>query len=179
MRREGEGLVIWAFATFHASVFVLIALVVAYRGGGLGQALQSLNTAVGLGLFIALWITTYVATRNAFTGLALAAIVQIDDLALTARAIRWGALNGVMFLLVLALVIPGGYAVTHLGDVFHAVLGPTGIQSALFVLGGLIVASAVALVVGGLIGLLFSGVDLILLGLTARLVRPSPGDHPT
>lgn len=171
--RQGELLVIWAFATFHAAAFVLVLLLLIYRGGGLGQALQGLNTAVGLGLFLALWTTTYVATRRALRGLGLDAPAQIDAGALTARALRWGALNGVMFLAVLALVVPGGYAITHLSDLVQALRGPTAVQSALFVLGGLVVSGTVALVVGALIGLLLAGVDLFLLGMAARIVaRP-------
>lgn len=168
--RQGERLVIWAFATFHAAAFVLVLLLLVYRGGGLGKALQGLNTAVGLGLFLALWTTTYVATRGALRGLGLDAPAQIDAGALTARALRWGALNGVMFLAVLALVVPGGYAITHLSDVVQALRGPTAVQSTLFVLGGLVVSGTVALVVGALIGLLLSGVDLFLLGMAARIV---------
>ena len=170
MSDRGERLVVWAFATFHASAFALVILLVVYRGGGLGQALQGLNTAVGLGLFLALWSTTYVATRQALRGLGIGRPLPVDANALTARAVRWGAVNGVMFLAVLALVIPGGFALTHLGDVLAALRGPTAVQSTLFVLGGLVVASAVALVVGALIGLLFSGVDLFLLGIAARLI---------
>ena len=170
MNARGERLIAWAFATFHASAFALVLLLLVYRGGGLGLALQGLNTAVGVGLFVALWTTTYIATRQALRGLGLGRASPIDAHALTARAVRWGALNGVMFLAVLALVIPGGYAVTHLGDILDALRGPTAIQSTLFVLGGLVVASSVSLVVGALIGLMFSGIDLILLGVAARLV---------
>lgn len=68
MSGRGEALAVWALATFHASAFVAVALLVLYAGGGLGSALQGLNTAVGLGLFVALWATTYVATRNALRG---------------------------------------------------------------------------------------------------------------
>ena len=171
MNGRGDRLIVWAFATFHASAFVLVIVFLVYRGGGLGQALQGLNTGVGLALFLALWATTYIATRHALGGLGLERPSRVDELALTAHAIRWGALNGVMFLLLLVLVIPGGYMVTHLADVFDALRGPTAIQSTLFVLGGLAVASAVALVVGGLVGLVFSGIDLILLGIAARLIR--------
>jgi hypothetical protein len=170
MNDRGERLIAWAFATFHASAFVLVILLLVYRAGGLGQALQGLNTAVGLGLFLALWTTTFIATRQALRGLGLGMPSPVNADRLIGRATRWGALNGVVFLFVLALVIPGGYALTHLGDVFNALRGPTAIQSVLFVIGGLIVASSVALVVGALIGLVFSGIDLVLLGVAARLL---------
>jgi hypothetical protein len=170
MSPRGEGVLVWGLATFHASTFVLVAVLLIYRGGGLGQALEGLNTLLGLALFVALWTTTYVATRNALRGLGIAMPSAIDDVAFTRRAIRWGALNGLMFLGVLVLVVPGGYALTHLGDIAQALTGPTVLQSAAFVAGGLVIASALALVIGAIVGLLFSGIDLILLGLATRIV---------
>lgn len=169
--KSGERAAVFALATFHATALVLVVVVVAFRGGGLGPALQGLNTLAGLTLFLALWATTYVATRNAVRGLDVAGPGPIDADALTRRALRWGALNGVMFLLALAAVIPGGYALTHPADVVAALRAPTALQSAGLVVGGLIVAGAFALVVGGVVGVVFSGIDLVLLGVAARLSR--------
>jgi hypothetical protein len=175
---RGERTIIWAFATFHAALFVLVIVLVAYRGGGLGPALQELNTAVGLGLFVALWATTFVTTGKALRGLGLGAPARIDDLAFTAAAIRWGAINGVMFLGILAVVFLGGSAATHFDDLLQALRGPTVVQSAAFLVGGLIVASAVAMIAGGLIGLIFAGIDLFLLGIAARATR-QPRSSPS
>ena len=168
---RGESTIVWGFATFHASAFVLVALFLQYRTGGLGLTLQQLNTELGLGLFVALWATTFIATRNALRGLDIARPMAIDTSLFIWRALRWGALNGFMFLAVLAVVAGGGYVLTHLGDFLQAVTGPTVLQSTAILAGGVVVASGVAMAVGGGIGLIFSGVDLILLGLAARLVR--------
>src|SRR5256885_16896557 len=63
-------LVTWALATFHATTFVLVIVLFAYSGGGLGGALSGLKTFAGLGLFVAPWGTTYMTTPRALPGLA-------------------------------------------------------------------------------------------------------------
>lgn len=171
-----HGIAVWGFATFHASVFVLVALLVVCSRGGLGIALQGLNTIVGLALFVALWTTTYIATRNALRGLDISA-GPIDANRFTGRAIRWGALNGVMFLGILAIGLVANFSLTVASS---QVPLPQLLASAGFAAGGLVVASAFALAIGGVIGLVFSGIDLILLGIAARLVKraswePEPG----
>jgi len=72
-------LVTWSLATFHASTFVLAIVLFAYSRGGLGGALSGLNTFVGLGLFVALWVTTYFTTARALAGLDLIASVRDRD----------------------------------------------------------------------------------------------------
>ncbi len=168
---RGEDTIVWAFATFHVSAFVLVAVFLQFRTGALGLTLQGLNTGIGLALFVALWTTTFIATRGALGGLGIGRPTPIDASRLTWRAMRWGALNGLMFLAVLVVVFAGGYGITHLDDLVHALLGPTVLQSAAIFAGALSIASAVALAVGGAVGLIFSGLDLILLGIAARIVR--------
>jgi hypothetical protein len=169
MNDRGAGLIAWTFATFHASAFVLVILFLAYRGGGLGQALQGLNTAVGLGLFVALWATTYVATRRAFDGLGVERPAPIDQSALIARGMTWGAFNGVMFLGVLVVGIAGGAVVTHPGDVMSALTSPAILPGVLVATVYVVVASLVAGAVGAAVGIVFAAIDLILLGIAARL----------
>src|SRR5207302_11331737 len=70
-RANAMKLVTWSLATFHATTFVLAIVLFAYSGGGLGGALSGLNTFVGLGLFVALWATTYFTTSKALAGLDL------------------------------------------------------------------------------------------------------------
>lgn len=68
-------------------------------------------------------------------GLGLARPAPIGDLALTAGALRWGALNGVMFLAVLAAAFIGGLILSRPADLLHALTGPTALLSIAFVLG--------------------------------------------
>src|SRR5437879_6888466 len=96
-------LVTWALATFHASTFVLVIVLLAYSRGGLGGALSGLNTFVGLGLFLALWVTTYITTARALADLDLIAPVRDQDGYLR-RTLRWGSRNGMAFLAILGVV---------------------------------------------------------------------------
>ena len=64
-------LVTWSLATFHATAFVLAIVLFAYSRDALGAGLSGLNTFVGLGLFMALWATTYLTTSQALKGLDL------------------------------------------------------------------------------------------------------------
>src|SRR6267143_3249376 len=95
-------LVTWSLATFHATTFVLAIVLFAYSRGGLGGALGGLNTLVGLGLFVALWATTYVTTSRALEGLDLVRSAR-DREAYARRTLRWGARNGMAFLAILGI----------------------------------------------------------------------------
>ncbi len=96
-------LVTWSLATFHATAFVLVIVLFGYSGGGLGGALGGLNTFVGLGLFLALWATTYLTTSRALRGLDLIGSAR-DRGMYPRRALRWGAANGMTFLAILGIV---------------------------------------------------------------------------
>jgi hypothetical protein len=174
MSRNGDGLIVWALATFHASAFVLVAIFLIYRGGGLGQALQGLNTLVGFALFLALWTTTFFATRGALRGFDVAAPSPIDGGLFIWRALRWGAMNGITFFAVLAAGVIVSLILTHLSDFVQSLTGPTVLQgvgiAALYITFGSLFASAI----GGVVGLVFAGIDLILLGIAARIVRARP-----
>ena len=150
-------LVTWSLATFHATVFVLIIVVGAYSGGGLGAALGGLNTFVGLGLFVALWATTYLTTSRALKGLDLIGAAR-DRRGYPRRALRWGAANGMLFLAILGVVaIITAIANTRPGQVTSGILFP-----ALFIAPIALVVSAV---VGGVVGVAFGIVDLGLFAL--------------
>lgn len=151
-----------AFSTFHATTFLLVPLLLLYRGGGLGNTLQGLNTAVGLGLFVALWATTHVATRQALRGIDMTGAGPIDGDALVARAFRWGGVNGVMFLLVLGAAIFGGSVAARPESAFQGVV---------FLIAALVPGSAVAFAIGAVVGVAFAGIDLVLMGIARRSVR--------
>src|SRR5207302_1566277 len=97
-----QRLVTWALATFHATLFVVASVLFAYTRGGLGSLLANLNTLVGLGLFAALWATTFLTTQRALEGIDV--LGTMDDRAFVRRVFRWGAANGMAFLAVLAVV---------------------------------------------------------------------------
>src|SRR5438445_13051505 len=97
-----QRLVTWALATFPATLFVVASVLFAYTRGGLGSLLANLNTLVGLGLFAALWATTFLTTQRALEGIDV--LGTMDDRAFVRRVFRWGAANGMAFLAVLAVV---------------------------------------------------------------------------
>ena len=161
-------LLTWSLATFHTTVFVLVIVLFAYSGGGLGGALGGLNTFAGLGLFVALWATTYVTTARALRGLDLIGSAR-DRGGYGRRAFRWGAANGMSFLAILGIVaIAVAISNTRPGQVASGILVP-----ALFIAPIALVVSAA---VGGVVGVIFGIVDL---GLFAVAGLTTPDPEPT
>ena len=157
-----QRLVIWALATFHATLFVVAAVLFLYTRGGLGALLASLNTLVGLALFVALWVTTLFTTRRALAGMDL--LGDVDEGRLARRAFRWGAVNGMAFLVVLGVVlIVGSIAATPAGQNQLGVL-PIAVIAAPF---ALVVSAAV----GGAAGAIFGVIDITLHALARGIGR--------
>ena len=165
------GLVTWSLATFHATVFVLVIVLFAYSGGGLGGALGGLNTFVGLGLFVTLWATTYLTTSRAVRGLDLIGSAR-DRGRYPRRALRWGAANGMSFLAVLGIVaIVTALANTRPGQVTSGILLP-----ALFIAPIALVVSAV---VGAVVGTMFGIIDIGLFAIAGLGTSdPEPTVYP-
>ena len=158
---DSRALTAWALATFHATVFVLVFVLLLYSRGGFGATLASLNTLIGLGLFVALWGTTLLTTRRALRGVDPIGD-NVDGRRLARQAIRWGAANGLAFLAILGIaLIIGSVAAPPPGGNPLAVLGIAAIA--------LPFAGSVAAVIGGLSGFTLSAVDLVLIGLARRI----------
>jgi hypothetical protein len=161
-------LLTWSLATVHTTVFVLVIVLFAYSGGGLGGALGGLNTFAGLGLFVVLWATTYVTTARALRGLDLIGSAR-DRGGYARRAVRWGAANGMSFLAILGIVaIVVAISNTRPGQVASGILIP-----ALFIAPLALVVSAA---VGGVVGAIFGIIDL---GLFAVAGLTTPDPEPT
>lgn len=150
-------LLTWSLATFHTTVFVLVIVLFAYSGGGLGQALSGLNTFAGLGLFVVLWTTTYLTTARALAGLDFVGSAR-DRRGYGRRAFRWGAANGMSFLAVLGIVA----LVVALTNTRPEQTGSGILLPFLFIAPIALVVSAA---VGGAVGVLFGIIDLALFGL--------------
>ena len=150
-------LVTWSLATFHATVFVLAIVLFVYSRDALGAGLSGLNTFVGLGLFVALWATTYATTSRALKGLDL--IGSARDRSGYARcAFRWGAVNGMSFLAILGVVaVVVAVLNTRPDQVVWGILLPS-----LFIAPIALIVSAA---VGAVVGLIFGTVDLGLFAL--------------
>ncbi len=161
-------LVTWSLATFHATVFVLAIVLFVYSRDALGAGLSGLNTFVGLGLFVALWATTYVTTSRALEGLDLIGSAR-DRSGYARRAFRWGAANGMAFLAVLGIVaVLVAVSNTRPGQVASGILFP-----GLFIAP---IAFVVSAAVGGIVGAIFGIIDLGLFavaGLTVGETEPT------
>jgi len=154
-RADLDGLLAFALATFHASLFLLAFLLFLYWQDVLRHVLPGLNTLLGLVLFMVLWACTWYTTRRALRDL------EADD-ALLGRAARWGGVNGVLFLLTLA----AGQLVATV------VLAPQALPGALLFSAFLaVVGSIVAFGIGGVVGLVLASIDLALLAVARRLAR--------
>src|SRR4051794_4567884 len=88
----------WLLGTFHSAGLVLVVIWLAYRGGGLGTALSSLNTLAGNALYLVLWTTTLFTARRAVAGLDWLSDSPMVMNVFFWRALRWGAANGVLLL---------------------------------------------------------------------------------
>jgi len=147
-------LVTWSLATFHATAFVLAIVLFVYSRDALGAGLSGLNTFVGLGLFVALWGTTYVTTSRALKGLDLLTSER-DRTVYAGRAPRCGAANGMAFLGILgAVAVVAAVLNTRPDQVGLGILFP-----AVFIAP---IAFVVSAAVGGAVGALFGIVDLAL-----------------
>ena len=156
-------LVTWSLATFHATAFVLAIVLFAYSRDALGAGLSGLNSFVGLGLFVALWGTTYVTTSRALKGLDLLTSER-DRTVYAGRALRCGAANGMAFLGILgAVAVVAAVLNTRPDQVVLGIVVP-----ALFIAPIALIVSAA---VGGAVGALFGIIDLALFAI-AGLAGP-------
>jgi len=149
----------WILGTFHTAAVGLALLFLAYPGGGLGVTLASLSTVTGLAIFIALWAITVFATSRAIRGLDLAAGVSAGY---HRRALRWGALNGAVFLWSFAALLALQQLVTAPGTLsWQSFLLGAGF------VGG--IGSLFALTIGAAIGLMLASIDLAGLAIARRI----------
>jgi hypothetical protein len=153
----------WVLGSFHTSVFGIALLLLLYPRGGFGATLGSLNTLSGLAIFLALWATTLFTTRRALEGLKW----LDDDPAQMAiffrRALRWGAVNGMLFLAALGAILLASALATARGPIPSAAL-------TFFVLFGAI-GVVVSYVVGALVGVTLGAVDIAALRIARAVIH--------
>jgi hypothetical protein len=156
----------WVLGTFHTAVVGLALVLLSYPGGGLGTLLASLDTPTGIALFVALWTITVFATGRALRGLDPLAPVAAGPL--FRRALRWGALNGVLFLWAAATLLALSQLIRQPGTLDPRTLA----LGAGFVLGPV---SLFALGIGAAVGLALTALDLAALALARRLAPDEGG----
>ncbi|HXN04271.1 MAG TPA: hypothetical protein VN895_05505 [Candidatus Acidoferrum sp.] len=156
-------LVVFTLGTFHAAVLIVALVLVLYAAGGLASLLSGLSTIAGLALFIALWATTVWSTNRTLRGaFTVAPRTSVPPDTLIARAAWRGGVNGIMFLACVGLILAISSAFN--GDLAFGVIGAGFLVFAT-------VGSAVAFVIGFVVGLLFACVDLALVSATRAILN--------
>jgi hypothetical protein len=144
-----------ALASFHTSLLVLVIVLLAYLGGGLGDALADLNTVVGLGLFVYLWVITWVTSAGALRRLGWPRHFGIERV-MEAGAI-WGGFTGAT-----SVAVPGTIAVVAAFVVGVATLNGNTLFAALLFVPFTVIGSLLAFAVGAVLGLAFGLIDTLL-----------------
>jgi hypothetical protein len=155
----------WVLGTFHAVALIVALIWLAYPGGGLGNLLSSLSTISGIGLFLALWLIALFTTRRALRGLDWLSDDPVVMRGFFWRALRWGAVTGVLFLATLVAVLLVSAAMNATG-------GQAQLASVLYV--ALIYASLgtiFAAGIGGVIGVTLGALDIAALRVARALTR--------
>lgn len=161
-----------AIGTFNASVLGIVLLVLVYRGGGLGMALEGLSTVHGFALFGALWGASVFSSGRALRQYRASEAADRDDLgAFIGLGARWGAVTGAIFLWLAALTLFIAYVAgqPHLGSLL------IGVQAAAVLL---VIPTPVSLLVGAVVGLVFGLLDVCGLRAARRSLRRSGVERP-
>ncbi|AUG48242.1 hypothetical protein BVU17_12185 [Haloarcula taiwanensis] len=147
-------LVTWTLATFDTVLFVLLGVLAVHASGGLADLLAGLNTLVGVAVFCYLWALFVLAVRWVHRRVSLDS-AGVSTLVL--HGVAAGSVTGVVFLL-------GLLAVALVSTLQSGGARP---QSVLLVL---LIGAGVAAVVGGVVGLLASLLDIAVYGLAGTLL---------
>jgi hypothetical protein len=158
-----NGLLAWVLGTFHTSLFGLALLLLLYPRGGFGAALGGLNTLSGLAIFVALWATTLFTTRRALTGLNWLEDEPAQMAIFFRRALRWGAVNGMLFLAALCAIL--------FASALATARGPTPSPALIFFAVIAVIGLLVSYVVGALVGVTLGAVDIAALRVARAVIR--------
>jgi hypothetical protein len=155
----------WAFGTFHATVVGIALLLLAYPGGSLGVLLGGLSTITGLALFIALWVATVFSTGRAIRGLRLIGHDRATSGAFYRGALRWGAANGVLFVLAAAVILALNGLVTAPETADRGVILRIAFIQGVF-------GSLFGLAIGAVVGLVLASLDGVALAVARSIAGP-------
>ena len=161
-----NGLLAWVLGTFHTSIFGLALLLLLYPRGRFGDTLVGLSTLSGLAIFIALWATTLFTTRRALAGLNWLDDEPAEMAVFFRRALRWGAVNGMLFLAALGVILLTNALVTSGASVISPAL--------IFFVFIAAVGLVVSYVVGALVGVVLGALDIAALRIARAVIRSGP-----
>jgi hypothetical protein len=161
----------FALGSFHTAVFLAVLVTILHLTDGLREALDDLNTTLGLLLFAALWIATWLGTA-----LALESILRRDGR--TDAVSRWFLRDG---------IIGGGwagawFAIVLVAGVSVIVIGASIVEGHLiapfflvgFTVVALLVGFNVGFLVGAFFGVCFALIDALVFMATNSIVSSDP-----
>ena len=152
-------LLVFALATFNVLLLALVVVIVAYRDGWLSDALDPLNTLLGLGAFAALWALSWWTGTRVARGWSLEHFPPIAEL--WARSVFWGGVAGVIALLV--PLVPA-LVLGLIEEGWRDALA-TGIWAALLYA---FIACGFAFAVGAAVGFVLATIDRVVLAFALR-----------
>jgi len=158
-----SGLVGWVLGTFHTSVFGLALLLLLYPRGGFGATLQGLGTLSGLAIFVALWATTIFTTDRALSGLQWLDDDPSQMAIFFRRALRWGGVNGLLFLAALGAILLLNAVLTTRGSFTSPTLAVFAFIGAIGVV--------VSYVIGAVVGVTLGALDIAALRVARAIVN--------
>lgn len=154
-------LVAWALGAFHAALLVAVLVGLGHAADALGE-LGDLNTAVGLALYLLLWVLSWGVSRRVLAEVPPARVAEPGGIR---RALAWGVLGGAAtgagFLVAIVVVFVAPALLLRGGEPLSVVLIA-------------LVGLPVAAVVGAVVGALFALLDVALIRGAGRLAAPGP-----
>jgi hypothetical protein len=156
-------LVTWTLATFDTVLFVLLGVLAVHASGGLADLLSGLNTLVGVAVFCYLWALFVLAVRWVHSRVALG---DAPLRTLVLHGVAAGCATGVAFLL--------GLLAVALAPTLQS--GGVPLQAVVLVA---VIGAGVAAVVGGVVGLLASLLDIAVYGLAGYLLPEAGSERVT
>ena len=160
-----------ALATFHTSLLVLLGVFLIYLIGDLGEALDGLNTIVGLLLFAYLWSINWITTAGALR--SFSSLTEPPWWEVARGGLLWGGATGAAVIVILSTAVGVGSLVYGVGTADLDVVKGVYIYPFLGAAGG-----GPAFIVGAAFGFAFAAVDYVLLRL-ANLAAPPPASAPS
>jgi hypothetical protein len=166
---DPDSLLVAGLATFHTVALVVLGVVGLVVGGSVGDILSVLGTELGFVLFLALWGIVAWTHRRLFRAVSPA---ETPLRGLIRPGLKWGAITGWLFFVVLFLVVGGESLVSAL---LGGSLSPAG---DIVVVGGVLfgIGSVLSLLAGAVIGLVGAVVDRAVVLAVDRVVSVSLGD---
>lgn len=164
---DPRSLLSFVLATFNTAGLVLLVLLFAYRGGGLGDELDDLSTLTGLGLFGFLWLITWATTSRALRSFESPTSPRWWEVA--RAGIVWGGVTGLTILIGLIAVA----TVAGLVDATESRNDDEAAEAGVVIFYGFI-ASGPAFIVGAALGFAVAFIDYTLLRLANLAASPAP-----